>query len=288
MSDSLKVTFPDTLLDVIPKINTGYRGFEDEDTVENFAVAGFIDFPDKYWIDPKDWEDKARENDKYGTWAEDFSNRFTNQSPTHECTCHCLTQCCEVAWNRQRGSKEDAVWFSPLGIYEEANPRVRGGASVRGVLKLAMARGMVPEHDGPAGPGTQQSRFKFTRVGTMGKGNSTQSHGKWLPYKEYPVGHRDTSKHFRPLEIINVASFEQHFCLLLNGLAVGNGRSGHSITHVRLVKRDGKWYSKYKDSYDLFRFDSISMVKSGVGAAYAIASMTRPDDWKRPAGADMK
>lgn len=288
MPDSLNVTFPDSLLDVVPTVDTGYRGFDTEDTVETFSAAGVIDFPDSYWIDPKDWEDKARENDKYGTWAEDYSNRFTNQSPTHECTCMALLQCCEIAWNRQRGSKDDAVWFSALGTYEEANPRIRGGASVRGVLKLAMARGMVPEHDGPAGPGTQQSKFKFTRCGTMGKGNATQSHGPWLPYKDYPAGHRDTSRHFRPLEIINVASWEQHFCLLLNGLAVGNGRSGHSIPHVRAVKRDGKWFSKYKDSYDLFRYDSISMVRSGVGAAYCIASMTRPDDWKRPAGEDMK
>ena len=286
MADSLNVNFPDSLLDVVPAIDTGYRGFESEDTVETFSATGFVDFPDKYWIEPKDWEEKARENDKYKTWAEDYSNRFTNQAPTHECTSHCLIQCAEIVWNKQRGSNDDAVWYSPLGTYEEANPRIRGGASVRGVLKLAMARGLVPEHDGPTGRGTQAAKFKFTRCGTMGKGNATQSRGEWLADKNYPAGHQDTSKHFRPLEIINVASWEQHFCLLLHGLPVGNGRSGHSIPHVRAVKRDGKWFSKYKDSYDLFRFDSISMVRSGVGAAYAIASMTRPDDWKNPAGAD--
>lgn len=287
-NDSLNFDFPDSLLDVVPKIDTGYRGFEADDTVETFSAAGFIDFPDKYWIEPKDWDDAARQCDKYHTWPEDYSNRFTNQSPTHECTCMCLLQCCEIAWNKQRQSKEDAVWFSALGIYEEANPRIRGGASVRGVLKLAMARGMVPEHDGPAGPGTQKAKFKFTRCGTMGKGNATQSRGDWLAYSKYPAGHRDTSRHFRPLEIINIASWEQHFCLLLHGIAVGNGRSGHSIPHVAAVKRDGKWFSKYKDSYDIFRYDSISMVRSGVNAAYGIASMTRPDNWKRPAGADMQ
>lgn len=289
MPDSLNVTFPDSLLDWSPKENTGYTPeVAAEDSVETFAAAGFVDFPDKYWIEPKDWEEVARENDKYGTWAEDYSNRFTNQSPTHECTTHCLIQCAECTWNKMRESKEYAVWFSALGTYEEANPRIRGGASVRGVLKLAMARGLVPEHDGPAGPGTQADKFVFTRCGTMGRGNATQSHGEWLPYKKYPPGHRNTSRHFRPLEIINVASWEQHFCLLLNGLAVGNGRYGHSIPHMRAVKRNGRWHSRYKDSYDLFRYDSIKAVRSGIGAAYAIASMTRPDDWKRPAGEDMR
>jgi len=289
MPDSLNITFDDKLLDYVHKVDTGYTGFEKEDTTENFAAAGFVDFPDQYWIEPKDWEDKARENDKYGTWPEDYSNRFTNQSPTHECTCHCLVQCCEIAWNKQRQSKVDAVWFSALGgTYEEANPRIRGGASVRGVLKIAMRRGMVPEHDGPAGKGTQAAKFKFTRAGTMGKGNATQSKGEWLAFTKYPSDYENTSRHFRPIEVINIASWEQHFCLLLHGIAVGNGRSGHSIPHVRAVKRDGKWYSRYKDSYDVFRYDSISAVRSGVNAAYGIASFTRPDDWSKPAGSDMK
>jgi hypothetical protein len=122
----------------------------------------------------------------------------------------------------------------------------------------------------------------------MGKGNATQSKGDWLAFTKYPSDFENTSRHFRPLEVINIASWEQHFCLLLHGIAVGNGRSGHSIPHVRAVKRDGKWYSRYKDSYDVFRYDSISAVRNGVNAAYGIASFTRPDDWLKPAGSDMK
>lgn len=289
MPDSLNVIFPDSKLDNTPIGDTGYN--EDkaaEDSVESFAAAGFVDFPDHLWIEPKDWEDYARENDKYQNWARDYSNRFTNQSPTTECTCHCLLQCCESRYNKQRGAiTQDAVWFSALGIYEEADPSGRSGASVVGVLKIAMRRGMVPEYDGPAGPGTQKSKYKFTRPGTRGKGNATQSgEGDWLSFSRYPDSFTDTSRHFKPLEIINVDSWEQHFCLLLRGYAVGNGRSGHSIPHMRAVKRDGVWYSEYKDSYDTFRYDSISYVRNGVGAAYSIASFTQPDDWAKPAGTD--
>lgn len=290
MPDSLNVVFPDSDVDyVLPKPDGYPDELAKEDTVETFAAAGFIDFPDKYWIEPSQWEEWARENDKYNTWADDFSNRFTNQSPTHECTCHSLIQCAEIIWNKQRGIVgPDSVFFSALGTYEEANPRQRGGASIRGVLTLAMQRGLVPEHSGPAGPNTQADKFKFTRTGTAGRGNATQSSGAWLPYSKYPAGHKDTSRHFMPLEIINIRSWEQHFCLLLRGLPIGNGRSGHAIPHVKAVKRGNEWFSQYKDSYDVYRYDSIRMVKSGVGSSFCIASMTTPDEWKNPAGMDMK
>jgi hypothetical protein len=290
MKDSLNVQFNDTLLDWSPNVDTGYNDeISKEDSIDNFAAAGFVDFPDHLWIEPKDWEDYAAQNDKYQTWARDYSNRFTNQSPTTECTCHCLLQCAESTYNKQRGGiTKNAVWFSALGVYEEADPSGRSGASVVGVLKIAMRRGMVPEYDGPDGPGTQKAKYKFTRSGTRGKGNSTQSgNGSWLRFNSYPSDFELTSRHFKPLEIINIDSWEQHFCLLLHGYAVGNGRNGHSIPHMRAVKRDGVWYSEYKDSYDRFLYDSISTVKRGVNAAYCIASFTQPDDWSKPAGNDM-
>jgi hypothetical protein len=290
MPDSLNVSFPDSDLDYVLPNPDGYgASVAAEDSVETFAAAGFVDFPDEYWIEPKDWEDYARENDKHKSWADDYSNRFMNQANTHECTCMSLAQIMEIVWNQQRGMVgPDSVYFSPLGTYEEANPRQRGGASIRGVLTLAMRRGMVPEYHGPEGPNTQRDKFQFTRVGTCGKGNATQSRGAWLPYSQYPAGHQNTSRHFMPLKVINIRSWEQHFCLLLRGRAVGNGRSGHAIPHVKAVKRGGEWVSQYKDSYDVYRYDSIRMVKSGVGASFCVASMTMPDDWKRPAGSDMK
>jgi hypothetical protein len=292
-------SFNDAILDPKYNIETGYTGFEAEDTVESFKAAGFVDFPTKYWIDEKDWDDAARMCDKYGTWPEDYSNRFTNQGggtnptdgtrgiSTHECTCHNLVQCAEIAWNKQTQDKSKAVYFSPLGTYEEANPRIRGGASVRGVLKIAMRRGLVPEHNGPKGPGTQREMFKFTRAGTMGKGNEQQSRGDWLAYRNYPAGHENTSRHFRPLEIINISDWRQVFCLIFHGIAVGDGADGHSLCKTK-AKKDGRsWVGVAKDSYDRYVLHSIARIKRGVNASYAIASITRPDDWAKPAGSDM-
>lgn len=287
MPDSLNVQFDDSLLNWRPKTPTGYSDeMSRGDTVETYAAAGFIDFPDELYIDPKDWEDAARDNDKYGNWAEDRCNRFTNQSPTHECTTHCFIQCAETTWNMQRGSMDSQVWFSPLSLYAEANPRQWGGAMVREIVRIAMRRGVLPEHNGPAGPGTQKRIFQHTL--NCSSGNSRRDGGPWVSLRNFPRGWENTSQHFRPEKVINVKNWQQHFMLLLRGYAVGNGRDWHSIPHVRAVKRNGVWYSKARDSYDRSIYDSVNQVRKGVDSAYAIASMKRPDDWKKPAGDDMR
>ena len=283
MTDSTNVAFPDSLRNWIPAEDTGYN--EDvakEDSVESFAAAGMVDFPDHLWIEPRDWKDWARDNDKYGTWPDDYRNRFTNQSLTHECTCHSLLQGMEIAWNRQRKSKRDAVYLSALSVYAEANPRIRGGASIVGVVRIAMNRGMLPEYNGPGGPGTQKDRFQHTL--NCSASNSDRDGGPWVAIRNFPPGWENTARHFKPLEVINIDTWEQHVCLVLHGIAVNNGRSGHAIPHVKIVWRDGSLYSQYSDSYDLYRYDSTRMIRSGASNAYGIASTTIPDDWQKPAG----
>lgn len=286
MPNSLNVQFDDSLLDWSPKIETGYNEtVAKDDSVETFAAAGMIEFPSHLWIEPKDWKEWAEQNDEYKTWPDDYRNRFTNQSPTHECTTHALLQNMEIAWNRQRKSKVNAVYLSAISVYAEANPRIRGGASVQGVMRIAMRRGMLPEVNGPNGPGTQKSLYRHTL--TCSAGSSSRDGGPWVPVSRFGDGWENTARHFKPIEVINIDSWEQHVCLVLRGIAVSNGRSGHSIPHVKIVWRDREMYSQYSDSYDLYRYDSISAIKRGVGSAYGIVSTTIPDDWSRPAGSDM-
>ncbi len=59
-------------------------------------------------------------------------------------------------WSRPAGEEmrepylcKCPVWFSPLSVYAEANPRQWGGATMQGTLRIAMQRGMLPEHNGP-------------------------------------------------------------------------------------------------------------------------------------------
>ena len=266
-------------VDWSPKDPSGYNEkWAARDTNDALAMmAGSREFPEHLRIDEKDWKDCASDNDKYGTWPVNYSSRYTNQSPTHECTCHSLIQNFEIAWNRQQASKNNPVWMSPLSVYAEANPRIRGGSYVMKVLEIAIARGILPENNGPKGNGTQKDKFEHTLYQTAGNNG-----GKWVAVSNFPSGWRDTAKHFRPLEIFNITTWREHVMAILQGYCVSNGRAGHAIPHVKIEWKGGKLHSMYRDSYDVDRYDSVNYIKKGVGGAFCIATTTIPDDWNNP------
>jgi hypothetical protein len=266
-----------------------------EDTRDNLmAAAGDAsrDFPQALWIEPGDWADKARDNDTYKTWPMNYVDRYTHQDPTHECTCHSLSRCVEGARNRQRGvifpdgPKKDfryaesaefgSVWLSPLSVYAEANPRQRGGANVRQVMEIACRRGMLPEKIQP-----RDYQFKHDLIGTAGRGNSNQSHGNWVAVDDFPEGWQATAALFKPLEVIFPESWEQAVCLVLHGMLVGVGRSGHAIPWAQWNPTEEAM--AYPDSYDVTRYDSKRTVQGAWQGSFAIASMTAPDSWENPA-----
>ena len=94
------------LIDVVLPPSGYSPEMEAEDTTLNVRLAcgaAARDFPQSLWIEPRDWADKARDNDKYHIWPLNYIDRYTNQDPTHECTCHSLRTNAEAARNRQRG-----------------------------------------------------------------------------------------------------------------------------------------------------------------------------------------
>lgn len=284
------------LIDVILSEDSGYNErFEAEDTTDvlkDVCGSAARDFPKSLWIEQRDWADKARDNDKYHTWPINFIDRYTNQSPTHECTTHSLRANFECARNRQRNiifpegpkkgfrygesGKYGSVWVSPLSVYAEANPGKWGGANVRQVMEIAVRRGMLPEKIQPYEYG-----FKHQLQGTTGQGNSNQSSGDWVALRNFPEGWQETAKHFRPLEVIFPGSWEEAVCLVLNGYAVSVGRSGHAIPWCFWNTQEQ--VMGYPDSYDVTRYDSLRTVKSAWGGSFAIATTTVPDDWMKPA-----
>ena len=284
------------LIDVFPAQHDGYPDHlaaeDTTDVLRDVCGAATREFPKSWWIEPKDWEDKARENDKAGSWAMNFVDRYTNQSPTHECTCHSLRTNAEAARNRARGviygegPRKDyryqdsavfgSVWLSPLSVYAEANPDQWGGANVRRVLEIAVRRGMLPEKTQPAEYG-----FRHTLQGTAGRGGLNQSNGPWVSLERFPEGWQETARMFRPLEVIFPESYEQAVCLVLHGLVVSVGRNGHAVPWCRWMA--GERLMAYPDSYDVTRYDSERTARSAWRGSFAIASMTLPDDWSRPA-----
>lgn len=265
-----------------------------EDTHENMmAAAGDSarSFPQELWIEPREWVERAKENDANGTWAKNYVDRFTNQNPTHECTCHSLREGFEACRNRARGKQyggpvagqrlgESAsfgsVWVSPLSVYAEANPGQWGGANCRGVMEIACRRGFLPDTIQPAEYG-----FKHALHGTAGKGGVNQAAGSFLKVSRFPEGWQETAKHFRILEVIFPESYEQAVCLLLHGFVVNVGREGHAVPWWLW-----DWQTRqhrYGDSYDVERADSESRAKRAIGGASAITVVEVPDDWTKPA-----
>lgn len=269
------------LIDQFNEEHDGYpEEFEHLDTVDTLRAAGARDFPESWWIDPSDWADAARDNDKYHTWPEDYSNRFTHQSPTHECTCHSATQGFEIAWNAGRAGKGSPVFVSQLSVYAEANPRQWGGANIQQVLSIIQERGFLPEYAGPNGIDEQKRLFKHTLPGTCGKGNSMNSHGNWVRLSDFPDGWQRSGRCLRALECINIEMWEQMVCVVLRGRAVNVGRKGHAVPYVKWEAEDR--VMKYKDSYDRFLYDSVSTMRGAVGGAHAIVTVTQPNDWNFP------
>ena len=88
---------------VIPESGLIEDGGDTTDVLKQMCGNAARDFPASLWIEPRDWEDKARDNDKYHTWPMNYLDRYTNQNPSHSCTCHSLRANAEAARNRQRG-----------------------------------------------------------------------------------------------------------------------------------------------------------------------------------------
>ncbi|MBK7363044.1 MAG: hypothetical protein IPJ01_12175 [Micavibrio sp.] len=288
-------TINPALIDVFFQEHTGYpdelRVQDTRDVLRDVCGAATRDFPQSMWIEPRDWPDRARQNDQCNGWAMNYIDRYTNQNPTHECTCHSLRANFEAAWNRQRAiaagppeagvrkplsERSSSVWVSPLSVYAEANPRQWGGANVQQVLEIAVRRGMLPE---PIQP--KPYKFAHTLHGTTGSGGINQAKGDWVSVSRFAAGWQATAKHFRPLEVIFPDSYEQAICLLLNGIAVSVGRNGHAVPWA-------SWNATsrvcaYPDSYDVTRYDSERTARSAWQGSFAIVSTTIPDDWDNPA-----
>jgi hypothetical protein len=300
VTDSFKPIAP-SLIDVFPDEHDGYppelAAEDTHDVLMDCCGSASREFPQALWIEPSNWPDRARENDKYKTWPMNYLDRYTNQTPTHECTTHSARANAEACRNRQigviygDGPKRDfryqesgergSVWLSPLSIYAEANPRQWGGANVRQVMEIACRRGFLPESKQP-----REYGLKHTLQGTTGKGGLNQASGAWVPVSRFPDGWETTAAWFKPLEVIFPSSWEQAVCLVLHGYAVSVGRSGHAIPWCQLqFSGDNLTAAAYPDSYDVTRYDSLSTIKRAWSGSFAIASMTTPDDWAKPAGA---
>lgn len=285
MSSSLNVHVPHTLIDV----PHSFDGLWPEGASEgDLFAAGAIRFPDNLRIPRSDWDDWIAQNDANKSAAIDYSARQTHQGNSHECVCHASIQSFEIAYNRQFAGTKYAFYGAPLALYTLiTGGRQYGGSNVMSAVEAMMQRGILPEHDGPewlGGKGGQAKRFKATVHQTSGRSEDHWATKGWIRESQFADGWEQTARHFRVIEAFTIPDAEAHISALLRGLCVVNGRNGHSIPHVQMVKSGGAYLSKYRDSYLRDLFDSERML----GGGFAVATVTMPDDPLKPAGPDMK
>lgn len=300
MIDSFAPVDP-SLIDVRLPEHDGYpEHLAADDTPSNlFAACGSAGrkFPQSLWIEPgpdfRNWKEKARQNDELKTWGYNYCDRFTDQSPTHECTGHSHRVNMEAARNRHLGiifpdgPKKDfrypesaahgSAWISVMSMYAIANPGQWGGAAISQLLDISCRTGALPDKIQP-----REYGFKHTLQGTAGKGNSNQSSGPWITERQFPDGWQETAKWFRSDEVIVPDTWEQMMCLLLHSMIFSVGRNGHAVPYAGI--NFASEAIPYIDSYNVIRYDSFSLSRSAFRGGYAIATMTMPSDRFKPAG----
>lgn len=257
------------------------------DAESEMKGAGVTDFPDSLRYDKAIWDDVMREAERTQSAPEHYSMRFTHQGNSHCCVYHARTQLFEICYARQLG-KQWGIWTSPLfGYRENKGPNGQwGGANVSEAFRRGMSVGFLPEFDGPdwlGGKNGQYAKFLHTMAQTAGRSEEHWPQKGWP--RSLPEGYEQTAKHFRILGGYWIRDEVDHFSATMR-FGMSNGRNGHSIPHVNIVKSDsGAYLSKYKDSYNRFLYDSMRLWNSG---GYCICAVTMPDDPSRPAGTDMK
>jgi len=275
-------------IDYIHPDFTGYIG-EFGDNNSSYAAAGFIDFPESLMIPPELWREKYEEANEVGKIAarhRERFGRFTNQSPTHECTCHSLAYNAQAAIRVASGFNYD-IPLSPLSVYAEANPRQWGGASILGVARIAMRRGMLPETSKTKtkkGVVVCKDVFAHSLHGTCGRGNEWQDKGPWVSVSRFPEGWEETASEFILDEVVNVRNIEQAISLLIHGYCVGVGRRGHAISYDDLEWSTSGTYPDffpYADSYDIVRKDSLRLARSATQSAFSVIRVRRSETFHK-------
>ncbi len=260
-------------IQVRPEDPPGFDGLVEMPSEDDMLMRGGTRFPESLLIDESEWRYIIEEHNFLGTWAKDYSDRFTHQGRSHECVCHAACQAFLTAWNLQLGTRH-SIWPSPLSLYTRiTGGRQWGGSMVLDSLEELVDVGVLPEHDGPGGDNAQFNKFKHTIHQTSGRSESHWATKGWIRERDFPNGWETTANLLRVDEWYTIPNREAHASALLHGWTVVNGRRGHSIPHMALVVDGNRILSEYKDSYNVFRYDSESLW----GGGYCIRSVKSPN-----------
>jgi len=197
-----------------------------------------------------------------------------NQRNEGSCVGNAGTQGVQVVQAAQFG-KQNVTPLSAVSLYQLIGSSPNSGAMIDDCLEALMKRGAIPL-DTPA------NRERFGDVVMPATGFYTKRPTQW----------EAVAAQFKVVEFLVVKTTNALFSALFNGHPVIVGRSGHSILHLRPMKRNGKKGVGYVNSWGNwgfglgdfdygFGFDSMSYVNASADWAFAIRSIVTPS-WRLP------
>ena len=197
--------------------------------------------------------------------------KIKNQKSEGTCASNATTQALEIVLNLALSLN---LWieFSPISIYRWIAPGPGTGSTISDNLVQLRDTGALPV-DSP------RNRAILTEAGIPLKLLQAVGYSQ-----SFPDDWKSVASLFRMVEWFDIRSFDGFASCLLAGLPVVYGRAGHAICGARLVRKDGKWYVKYANSWgdwgdNGFGYDSESYISSAISSygAFAVRATTLPD-----------
>lgn len=224
--------------------------------------GSYIGYEDAYGTIPEsDWKQHIEAIDAAGGGLDKLVNWIYNQRNEGSCVGNAACQALEISQSSQFG-KERSAKLSAISLYKRIGRSPGSGAMVSDALEELQTRGALPLD-------TPENRAKFGGAVMPPTGFHTP----------FPADWEATAKNFRIHESLVIRSVEGLVSASLRGCPIVVGRAGHSICYVRAMLKNGSLAFKYANSWgdwgeDGYGFDSLSMVRSSAGWAFAICSST--------------
>jgi hypothetical protein len=236
------------------------------------AVVGsrFPVYEDAMPLHPRsDWVDLIKDN----VSLERLIQWVHNQNPEGTCASNAACAVWETASQITVGPLA-TMMMSPISIYRWIASGPNTGSVIGDNLTQLQKTGCLPVD-------TPENRAKLTKMGL--NPNHVLKHTGY--YQKFPEGWEDTAAYFQGVEAYEIRSFDGIISALIDDFPVVYGRSGHAITGVTPVFKNGVWYVKYANSWgqwgevgenkiQMFGYDSERFLSSQVPSYKAWALRT--------------
>lgn len=211
-----------------------------------------------------EWKDRAAAIAAAGGGCSARVTRIYDQKSEGSCVANACSQAHEICQAAQFG-RDLVTHLSAMSLYQRIARSASSGAMVSDGLDEMAERGILPL-DNP------ENRAKF--------GEQVMPNTGWRSAR--PSGWEATAKKFKAHEWYIVDSVAELISALINQHPVVVGRSGHSICYCDPVYDDGALFVKYANSWgdwgeNGFGFDSLRMIRSSASWAFALRSVTVPN-----------